>query len=122
MEDIGLLIAVRNRSRLRPRAQWRHPPLQLTRSLNLKRTILTASALFFALGAWSSFAADKMEDARKDAMEHDSMSKPAKHHNKGKADKMDKMGKSDAMEKPGAMSKTDKMEKMDKMEKPGAMQ
>ena len=88
----------------------------------MKRTILIASALFFALGAWHSFAADKMEDARKDAMEHDSMSKPAKHHNKGKADKMDKMdkmGKGDAMEKPGAMGKTDKM---DKMEKPGAMQ
>ena len=69
----------------------------------MKRTILAASALLFALGAWNAFAADKMEDARKDAMEHDSMSKPAKHHNKGKADKMDKMGKGDAMEKPGAM-------------------
>jgi hypothetical protein len=84
----------------------------------LKRTTLIASALFFALGAWNAFAADKMEDTRKDAMEqHDSMSKPAKHNNKRKADKMDKMG--DAMEKPGAMGKTDKM---DKMEKPGAMQ
>ena len=72
----------------------------------MKRTILIASALFFAPGAWNSFAADKMEDARKDAMAHDSVSKPAKRNNKAKAhksDKMDKMGKGDAMEKPGAM-------------------
>jgi hypothetical protein len=83
----------------------------------LKRTTLIAAALWLAAGASNSIAQDKMEDGRKDAMAHDSMSKPAKHDKMdkmGKADKtdkMDKMGKADAMEKPGAMGKMDKMEK-----------
>jgi len=83
----------------------------------LKRTTLIAAALWLVAGASNSIAQDKMENAPKDAMAHDSMSKPAKHDKMGKADKMDKMDKADAMEKPGTMGK------MDKMEKPGgAMQ
>ena len=86
----------------------------------MKRTTLIAAALWLVAGASNSIAQDKMEDSRKDAMAHDSMSKPAKHDKMRKADKMDKMDKTDAMEKPDAMGKTDKM---DKMEKPGgAMQ
>ena len=92
----------------------------------MKRTTLIAAALWLVAGASNSIAQDKMENAPKDAMAHDSMSKPAKHDKMGKADKMDKMDKADAMEKPGTMGKmdkTDKMDKMDKMEKPGgAMQ
>jgi len=77
----------------------------------LKRTTLIAAALWLVAGASNSIAQDKMENAPKDAMAQDSMSKPAKH---------DKMGKADAMEKPGTMGK---MDKTDKMEKPGgAMQ
>jgi pentapeptide MXKDX repeat protein len=68
----------------------------------LKRTTLIASALCFALGAFSAFAEDKMQ--------HDSMGKPETH------DKMDKMAKKDKM------AEHDKMEKMDKMEEPGAAQ
>jgi len=80
----------------------------------LNRTTLIAAALWLVAGASNSIAQDKMENAPKDAMAHDSMSKPAKH---------DKMGKADAMEKPGTMGKMDKTDKMDKMEKPGgAMQ
>jgi len=87
------------------------------RNANLKRTTLIAAALWLVAGASNSIAQDKMENAPKDAMAHDSMSKPAKHDKMGKADKMDKMDKADAMEKPGTMGK------MDKMEKPGgAMQ
>jgi len=83
----------------------------------LKRTTLIAAALWLVAGASNSIAQDKMENAPKDAMAHDSMSKPAEHDKMGKADKMDKMDKADAMEKPGTMGK------MDKMEKPGgAMQ
>ncbi len=83
----------------------------------MKRTTLIAAALWLVAGASNSIAQDKMENAPKDAMAHDSMSKPAKHDKMGKADKMDKMDKADAMEKPGTMGK------MDKMEKPGgAMQ
>jgi len=89
----------------------------------LNRTTLIAAALWLVAGASNSIAQDKMENAPKDAMAHDSMSKPAKHDKMGKADKMDKMGKADAMEKPGTMGKMDKTDKMDKMEKPGgAMQ
>jgi len=89
----------------------------------LKRTTLIAAALWLVAGASNSIAQDKMENAPKDAMAHDSMSKPAKHDKMGKADKMDKMDKADAMEKPGTMGKMDKTDKMDKMEKPGgAMQ
>lgn len=89
----------------------------------MKRTTLIAAALWLVAGASNSIAQDKMENAPKDAMAHDSMSKPAKHDKMGKADKMDKMGKADAMEKPGTMGKMDKTDKMDKMEKPGgAMQ
>ena len=83
----------------------------------MKRTTLIAAALWLVAGASNSIAQDKMENAPKDAMAHDSMSKPAKHDKMGKADKMDK---ADAMEKPGTMGK---MDKTDKMEKPGgAMQ
>jgi len=86
----------------------------------LKRTTLIAAALWLVAGASNSIAQDKMENAPKDAMAHDSMSKPAKHD---KMDKMDKMDKANAMEKPGTMGKMDKTDKMDKMEKPGgAMQ
>jgi len=86
----------------------------------LKRTTLIAAALWLVAGASNSIAQDKMENAPKDAMAQDSMSKPAKHDKMGKADKMDK---ADAMEKPGTMGKMDKTDKMDKMEKPGgAMQ
>ena len=84
------------------------------RNANLKRTTLIAAALWLVAGASNSIAQDKMEDSRKDAMAHDSMSKPAKQDKMHKADKMDKMNKmdkADAMEKPGAMGKTDKMEK-----------
>ncbi len=89
----------------------------------MKRTTLIAAALWLVAGASNSIAQDKMENAPKDAMAHDSMSKPAKHDKMGKADKMDKMDKADAMEKPGTMGKMDKTDKMDKMEKPGgAMQ
>jgi len=89
----------------------------------LKRTTLIAAALWLVAGASNSIAQDKMENAPKDAMAHDSMSKPAKHDKMGKADKMDKMDKANAMEKPGTMGKMDKTDKMDKMEKPGgAMQ
>ena len=88
----------------------------------MKRTTLIAAALWLAAGASNSIAQDKMEDGRKDAMAHDSMSKPAKH------DKMDKMEKADAMEKPSKMDKMEKADamekpsKMDKMEKPGGAQ
>ena len=83
----------------------------------MKRTTLIAAALWLVAGASNSIAQDKMENAPKDAMAQDSMSKPAKHDKMGKADKMDK---ADAMEKPGTMGK---MDKTDKMEKPGgAMQ
>ena len=86
----------------------------------MKRTTLIAAALWLVAGASNSIAQDKMENAPKDAMAQDSMSKPAKHDKMGKADKMDK---ADAMEKPGTMGKMDKTDKMDKMEKPGgAMQ
>ncbi len=89
----------------------------------MKRTTLIAAALWLVAGASNSIAQDKMENAPKDAMAHDSMSKPAKHDKMGKADKMDKMEKANAMEKPGTMGKMDKTDKMDKMEKPGgAMQ
>lgn len=89
----------------------------------MKRTTLIAAALWLVAGASNSIAQDKMENAPKDAMAHDSMSKPAKHDKMGKADKMDKMDKANAMEKPGTMGKMDKTDKMDKMEKPGgAMQ
>jgi hypothetical protein len=75
----------------------------LERELHVKRITLIASAVCFALGAFSSFAEDKM----------------------GKMDKTDKMEKSDKMGKSDKMAKKDKMakhDKMDKMEKPGAMQ
>ena len=89
----------------------------------MKRTTLIAAALWLVAGASNSIAQDKMENAPKDAMAQDSISKPAKHDKMGKADKMDKMDKADAMEKPGTMGKMDKTDKMDKMEKPGgAMQ
>jgi len=68
---------------------------------HVKRITLIASALCFSLGAFSSFAEDKMEKT-------DKMEKPDRME---KADKMDKMGRHDK-----------KHDKMDKMEKPGAMQ
>ena len=76
----------------------------------MKRTTLIASALCVALAAFNSFAEDKMQDGRTNAMERDSMGKPDTH---------DKMGKTDKMAKK---DKTFKHGKMDKMEKPGAMQ
>jgi hypothetical protein len=78
----------------------------LEREFHVKRITLVASALCFALGAFSAFAEDKMDKM-------------------GKMDKTDKMEKSDKMGKHDRMAKKDKMakhDKMDKMEKPGAMQ
>ena len=71
---------------------------------------MIASALCLALAALSSFAEDKMQDGKPNAMERDSMGKPDTH---------DKMGKTDKMGKKDKMGRNDKM---DKMEKPGAMQ
>ena len=66
----------------------------------MKRTAFVASALSLTLAASTLFAQDKMRDERNDAMEHDSMGKPAT-----KRDKMDR---------------TERSDKMDRMEKPGA--
>ena len=85
----------------------------------MKRAILIGTAFCFALGALNSFADDGMQDGKKDAMEHHSMTKPAAHD---KMDKMDKMGKADKMHKSDKPHKTDATDKMGKMENPGATQ
>ena len=81
----------------------------LEKEFHVKRITLVASAFCFALGAFSSFAQDKMD-------------KMGKMDKADKMEKSDKMGKSDKMAKKDKMAKHDKMDKMDKMEKPGAMQ
>jgi hypothetical protein len=83
----------------------------LEKELHLKRITLIASALCFALGAFSAVAEDKMD-------------KMEKMEKTDKMDKMDKMGKSDKTHKKDKMAKHDKMDKMEHpdMEKPGAAQ
>jgi hypothetical protein len=87
-------------------SEWRHPPPHQEKERHVKRITLIASALCFALAAFSSFAEDRMDKSDKMA-------------------KSDKMHKADKMEKSDRVAKKDKMakhDKMDRMEKPGATQ
>lgn len=70
----------------------------------MKRLTLITSVLCLALGASVSFAQDKMENGKHDAMERGAMSKPSTK----------KHPKADRMEKSDEMERTDKMDEMEK--------
>lgn len=76
----------------------------------MKRIALVASALCFALGAFNSYAEDKMDKMEKaDHMQKQDRMKPSgkKHgmssHSMDKSDGMERMGRTEKREKPNAM-------------------